>query len=344
MTTGNDKNRYDRQIKALLNGPTGWELDAQRRREYRKAYPTATVSEIQLLILADDKAGYSPKNIGHALYIMRTSAGSRRPYPGAKDFDDAARKVAATHRANQRENEALGVGMTFCKWERPAVLFEQGTYAVLAPGAPWTEVDRNDVFGATVLSQEEWRRVFLAYAHLDLRALHAKVAAKRKQLAADLADRPDAAREAAATQRENEALGVGMKFLDWGFYVRVPAVLVDGMAFVVVVPGDPWERVDPTDARFGAAIRFRSQDEWRRDFQSYAPLDLRGLRARIAAIHREDRSSKEREAIQMATTLAWVAEEIGDREMGLWAAAMQHEVREELGALNELGRRQGKTH
>jgi hypothetical protein len=48
--------------------------------------------------------------------------------------------------------------------------------------------------------------------------------------------------------------------------------------------------------------------------------------------------------LELAKTLGWVAEEIGDREMGLWAAAMQHEVREELGALNELGRRQGTTH
>jgi hypothetical protein len=341
MTSSEDKDRHDRLVKAFLGDLSAEEMDTQRRREYRQGYPKATAAEIQLLMDADDKAGYPPQGLGHARYIMRSSVGARLPAPTAKDFDDAVREIAATHRENQRENEALAVGMTFVNWDRrPAVLFEQGTYAVLAPGAPWTEVDRHDVFGASVLSQEEWRRVFRAYAPFDLRALRAK-------LAAGMTDRrptptvrgfDDAAREAAANQRENEALGAGMTFVEWRHHV--PAVLIDGMAFVVVEPGDPWERVDRHDV-FGAA--FLSQDEWRRDFHSYAPLDLRELRAKVAAIHREERPRKER-PLALAKTLAWVAEEIGDCEMGLWAAAMQHEVREELGALDELGRRQGTTH
>ena len=92
-----DKDRYDRQIKALLNGPSGEELDSQRRCEYRRKYPHADEDLIQLLMAADDKAGYPPVCIGHARYIMRTSAGNRRPAPTAKDFDDAARTVAREH-------------------------------------------------------------------------------------------------------------------------------------------------------------------------------------------------------------------------------------------------------
>jgi hypothetical protein len=278
MTSDSDKGRQDRLVKALLGGLSAEEGEQQRRRDYRRGYPKATEPEIQLLMAADDKAGYPPVCIGHARYIMRTSAGTRRPAPTAKDFDDAAREIAATHRENLRENEVLGAGMTFCNWDRrPAVLFEQGTYALLAPGAPWTEVDRHDVFGASVLSQEEWRRVFRAYAPLDLRALHAKIAARRNQLVAGVTDRrpaptvrgfDDAAREAAANYQENyqERLAAGFPFWIWDQH------------------------------------------------------------------------------LELAKTLGWVAEEIGDREMGLWAAAMQHEVREELGALNELGRRQGTTH
>ena len=104
MASDNDKDRHDRLVKAFLDGPWGEELDRQRRREYRQGYPKATEAEIQLLMDADDKAGYPPQGLGHARYIMRTSAGSRLPAPTAKDFDDAARAVQAAHLAHLAAN------------------------------------------------------------------------------------------------------------------------------------------------------------------------------------------------------------------------------------------------
>jgi hypothetical protein len=68
MTSDSDKGRHDRLVKAFL-GDSAEELERRRRRDYRQGYPKATEAEIQLLIDADDKAGYSWFNAGVACGI-----------------------------------------------------------------------------------------------------------------------------------------------------------------------------------------------------------------------------------------------------------------------------------
>jgi hypothetical protein len=170
MTKKEDQDRHDQLVKAFLGGLSAEEVERQRRREYRHGYPKATEAEIQLLMDADDKAGYPPQGLGHARYIMRTSAGARLPAPTAKDFDDAARVAMKVHR-DHLAHLALVSTMKFVDWDhRPTVLDGDRAFAVLRPGAPWVAVDRWDV-GQTGsdLSEDAWRKTFFGkFGTLDL--------------------------------------------------------------------------------------------------------------------------------------------------------------------------------
>jgi hypothetical protein len=52
--------------------------------------------------------------------------------------------------------------LVFCNWDfRPAILVGDKAFAVLKPGEPWTEVDRDDVgYTSAEFSEQHWRRYF----------------------------------------------------------------------------------------------------------------------------------------------------------------------------------------
>ena len=62
--------------------------------------------------------------------------------------------------------------IVFCNWDwRPALIVGDKAFAVLRPGAAWTEVDRDDVgYTSAVMSERHWRRYFWrqGYGSLDV--------------------------------------------------------------------------------------------------------------------------------------------------------------------------------
>ena len=61
-----------------------------------------------------------------------------------------------------------------------------------------------------------------------------------------------------------------MKFVDWD---HRPAVLIDGKAYAVLGPADPWCMVDSADVAHTASVM--SEAAWRAQFQGeFGPLDL----------------------------------------------------------------------
>jgi hypothetical protein len=84
-------------IKALLPNLPPATIDGQMmRRAYRAMHPRLTEAELDLMAAAEQKEGHPPRSIGYALDVLLG-----RPHPTEKDFDDAARVVAAEHRKHQ---------------------------------------------------------------------------------------------------------------------------------------------------------------------------------------------------------------------------------------------------
>ena len=78
----------------------------------------------------------------------------------------------------------------------------------------------------------------------------------------------------AEVEKSNQS---SMKFVDWD---HRPAVLIDGKAYAVLGPADPWCMVDSCDVAHTASVM--SEAAWRARFEGYfGPLDL-NLIARIA--------------------------------------------------------------
>jgi hypothetical protein len=265
MASSEDKDRHDRLLKTLLRGFSAEELERQRRGEYRLKYPKATEAEIQLLMDADDKAGYPPQGLGHAKYIMRTKAGARLPAPTAKDFDDAALAVMRFRRGYS----APVANMRFCDWDdRPAVMVGREAFAVLRPGWPWVSVDRDDVREtAGVMSEFAWRSKFEGkFGPLDVSNIPDHSA--DKSLRPRLSEK-DFDEALAAARRDHKPLVSRMIFTNWD---RRPAVLIDNKAFAVLAPGEDWVRVSRHDV-FGTAS-VMSEAKWRKAFSDFTPLDL----------------------------------------------------------------------
>ena len=93
----------DRIVAAMIANLSEEGLAYGRLCEYRQGYPKATEAEIQMLVDAENKAGYPPRNLAHAKTILSDNVWVFTPYGRAKslgrhDFEPPAFKPwAAFH-------------------------------------------------------------------------------------------------------------------------------------------------------------------------------------------------------------------------------------------------------
>jgi hypothetical protein len=310
-----DKDRYDRQIKALLNGPSGEELDSQRRCEYRRKYPHADEDLIQLLMAADDKAGYPPVCIGHARYIMRTSAGNRRPAPTAKDFDDAARTVVREHyRAHPHLKEPVSK-----KTYDPGDKSPEAVAHMLYHSPE--EVENRVMLATLRKSAVEYKAAKLARtADLAYRIAKAHPPVVLEEAPRSMRTNPELAKQFIAALSASSKTQVRHEYHKG--HPKLTEAELDLMVAAEKKAGHP---VDSLAHAKQVLAEKSSVAPAPKEPVSKKTYDLENSpesvenRVMLATL----RKRVERKAIQVATTIAWVADQLGDRELGLWGEAIK---------------------
>jgi len=76
----------DRIVAAMIANLSEEGSAYGRLCEYRQGYPKATEAEIQMLVDAENKAGYPPRNLAHAKTILSDNDWVFTPYGRAKSL------------------------------------------------------------------------------------------------------------------------------------------------------------------------------------------------------------------------------------------------------------------